>query len=747
MIRRSLLAWTALLAASTASVATAEMAVPQITFQWQPDATNAIELSNEIEALYLALYNSGNLTVRDAELGQPPFVESLMRQEQVMHGAHFPVALDAMMCDLNPDHCRRTLRPAGSRELRDLTAHVGGYVPSRGRWSLRGGETLNIPDYDFMTTTTLERIPAPKGWTPDAFVADQGLDCSAFKASCEDVVRRFNPQLLKAPASGNVAITVPQQQIGTTVALRPDTRSSYLNQLKEVMSPDQSGSIAQLSFDEGSTFSPTWNQTLERRSPADLAIEAIRQNVQTIGTIQNFGVGDEPFLHSQIGLFKLVNHPFARLQDLDETQSQPVHVAVIDSRLSDGHCDLPVIRLSDGTDLAPPAPETDTETTPTPVSETTTPAPPPADSCATIDHLAMSDADHAAGVAGVIASRANGKGMVGMNPHARLWMMAFDRNRVADQQIDNLILQMQIAIPEDVRVANLSFGVQPRLSNPGRMANAMAVLGSRMLIVAAAGNEGEKFDAQHCPVLPACLNDLDNVLTVVGLDSDMDDPGLWTSQSAGSNSNPAFDIGAPAENILSTATGNRFTHQAGTSFAAPQVTAAASLVFSTGEYVYGDELAGAQLSPKIVKDRLIYTSDFFAGLSGAVRAGRLNVGRAINVREAQFELFDGRTITGQVLEAPDEFVCRTPIAGQQFQKWYNLRRLSWNETKQRHFLFRHVGSDLGGRYGVLERDASCLVRTLSAPVEVLVRQNNGPGEVVSFQFRDIRDYTSPLFDQ
>ena len=33
MIRRSLLAWTALLAASTASVASAEMAVPQITFQ------------------------------------------------------------------------------------------------------------------------------------------------------------------------------------------------------------------------------------------------------------------------------------------------------------------------------------------------------------------------------------------------------------------------------------------------------------------------------------------------------------------------------------------------------------------------------------------------------------------------------------------------------------------------------------------------------------------------------------------
>jgi len=220
----------------------------------------------------------------------------------------------------------------------------------------------------------------------------------------------------------------------------------------------------------------------------------------------------------------------------------------------------------------------------------------------------------------------------------------------------------------------------------------------------------------------------------------------WRTATQGTNTNPDFELGAIAENVLSTVSGNRFARRKGTSIAAPQVSAAASLIFAAGEFIYGDGLPGAQLSPKVVKDRLIYTADFFAGLSGDVRAGRLNVGRAIDLRDAQFVLFDGRKIAGQVIEAPVEFTCLTTDNSQKFQKWWNVRRLVFNEARERHIVFRQTGGSLGDRSSTLERYPSCLVNTLSSPVKV--RSRHGTDFVVSeFTFADIKDYTSPLFDE
>lgn len=391
-----------------------------------------------------------------------------------------------------------------------------------------------------------------------------------------------------------------------------------------------------------------------------------------------------------------------------------------------GHCDLPDLLTPEGEVL--PRAEMGAEET-----------------CDQLNPAALSDADHAAAVAGVIAAPANQRGTLGINPHARLWMLGLDQNVPADQGIFALIQQLLIGIPKDARVANLSFGMQPEFTGREEVRAALAIHGSRMLIVAAAGNENRDMTKENCPILPACLNDLDNVITVVGLDGQ----NVWSSQTAGSNRNPRFDIGAPAVNILTTVTGNRFAVQKGTSFAAPQVSAVASLIFASGEFIYGDELGegGGQLSPKIVKDRLSYTADFFPQLAGALRDGRLNVSRAIHLHEAQFELFDGRTITGQVIEAPAGFVCKSPHEDQGYQNWYNVRRLGWNDAKKRHFIFKHTGGELGGRYGPLERDPSCLVRTLSAKITVLTRDAEDRPEEVTFAFRDIRDYTSPLFDE
>jgi subtilisin family serine protease len=151
---------------------------------------------------------------------------------------------------------------------------------------------------------------------------------------------------------------------------------------------------------------------------------------------------------------------------------------------------------------------------------------------------------------------------------------------------------------------------------------------------------------------------------VVGIDSSLTEPRIWSDGpgAAGSNTHPRFEIAAPAIGILSTVAGHKFVTKTGTSFAAPQVTAAASLLFARAESFWADDPdvipPGSQIPPKVVKDRLVYTADYFPSLKGKVLGGRLNVSRALAVEQAQFKLF-GRdeTIMGIVTEAPQFIQC------------------------------------------------------------------------------------------
>ncbi len=736
-------AMTTILAMGASDVA-AQSAVPELVLEWRSKSANAIELSTEVETLYLSLFNSGNLTLRNVKMDQSPFAEVVLREQKLFFGAHFPQSIDAMMCDLNPKLCRRTRNAAPQRQLRNLTSHVGGFAISQGRWRTKVGDTIVVPDYSFRTITTLTRQQVPGDWTIGDFVISPEMDCSAFKGSCEDVIARFNPPIIKAP-DGKRSVTLPQLQLEAPVTFRSDPNSKLVQSLVGAM---VTSDRAKVFVDPGAVFSPVWQKQYSGRSLNDLALETLQPFLRATGSVQEYGLSDEPLVGKQMDLFKLIHHPFANLEDLAEQHRHPVDVVIIDSAVTRGHCDLPLMTLGDGQTLGPPEVDTvaDTETETVGETETVTTPESVAD-CSEIDPLALSQSEHGAAVAGVIASPENGKGMVGINPYARLHMISFDKTLSRDRQIVRLAEQIMTDIPIGARVANLSFGLLPDFQGNGEVENALRIHEGRLLIVAAAGNEAKAL-SNGCPLIPACLNTLANVITVVGLDDNLDNPAPWRTATQGSNTSAKFEIGAPAMNVLTTTSGNVFTRMSGTSFAAPQVTAVASLIFSTGEFIYGDDpallQAGGQIAPKVVKDRLIYTADFFPGLNGQVMAGRLNVERAINLQYAQFELFDGRRIVGQVVEVPNIIACRSPDPAQQFQSWWNIRRLTFNDAKDRHILFRHVGADDGSRYGALERDASCLVATLSPIVEVR-RTINGVPEVVKFPFSAIRDYTSPLF--
>ena len=262
-----------------AQEALAEVQLPQLTLEWTSSGSPET-LSSDIAGLFVTLHNSGNLTVRQAPLASG-FVETLLRDEGVLQGANLPVELDAMLCDLNPDTCSRRKEPAPVATLIDPAAHVGGYLPSTGNWTAQPGDMVTIPDYAFLPVTTLARIPAPKGWTAGDYLAPSGVDCSAWKTNCEDLVRQFNPPQINALATGR-SITVPQLQFQTTIPLMRD-ESSAIARLIASPPVQPGGDQGMKSFaDSNPTFSGEWQDRISAQSPTDLTVQTLKSGLSPV---------------------------------------------------------------------------------------------------------------------------------------------------------------------------------------------------------------------------------------------------------------------------------------------------------------------------------------------------------------------------------------------------------------------------------------------------------------------------------
>ncbi len=706
-----------------AATAQAEQATPLIELSWRSSSESDQLLPNQITDLYLTLYNSGNMIVKPVPNPKGAYIEVLARDAGVFYGSFFPVEMDALLCDMNPDICRRSLTPASARELADVTAHVGGYRPSQGKWRLLRDTTIQMPAYGFTPVTTLAKTPVPAGWTPDSFEQSPQMDCSDYGQSCADVVKGYNPPIIKSTrALDGAQAVLPQVRLETTIPLREDEVSQFRDTIAGLAAEQSAGgAMAEATYAQPN-FTANWADTLSGTSSTDLTIKALNNNIRSIGRASKFGtLQDEPWVMDQMELFELINHPFKTLEELPAAYRRPVGIVVVDSPIGFGHCDWNAATMAARA------------------------SPHPGDNCRDIDNAAVADADHAAHVAGLISAKQNGKGMIGLNPFANMSFAEFDRNMPVINQIDELTRQVQFKIPTDVRIANLSFGIETVLGGLTDIREAIDARGKTLLIVAAAGNSNTFIPDQDCRLIPACLTEFDNVITVVGLNRNAQTPDLWHSDSAGSNSSPHFHIGAVAQDVLSTVSHDKFAKMSGTSQAAPQVAAAASLIYSAGELIYGVDLPGGRLAPKIVKDRLIYTADIFTGLQQSVYSGRLNTDRAIHVRDAQFVLTDGRVVTGTVKDAPDEYACRSADPNLRLESWWATRRLVFNPDRGTYLIFKTEDRN-GDRSSKLLRRTSCNLNTLSRVVQVQP-VDGGPDDIVSFAFSEIRDYTSPLFDE
>ena len=184
--------------------------------------------------------------------------------------------------------------------------------------------------------------------------------------------------------------------------------------------------------------------------------------------------------------------------------------------------------------------------------------------------LFMDGTGHGDSVAGLIAAKDDGEGITGINPNAEIYSIrVLDDNNSAP--VSRVVEAIYKAIEWDVNIINMSFGVSEYSAALGKAIRDADNAG--ILVIAAAGNTGEA-GVQY----PAVF---DEVMAVGSVDK----YGEVVESSA---KGEEVEIVAPGELVRSTGFFGSELVESGTSLAAPQVAAVASLIWEKDLSVSAD---------------------------------------------------------------------------------------------------------------------------------------------------------------
>ncbi|SDC91166.1 subtilisin [Melghirimyces thermohalophilus] len=174
------------------------------------------------------------------------------------------------------------------------------------------------------------------------------------------------------------------------------------------------------------------------------------------------------------------------------------------------------------------------------------------------------DNGHGTHVAGIIAARSNGIGVVGVAPSASLYAIKV-LNAQGSGSITDLIRGIDWGIDNRMHILNLSLSAGG--SAPAALVHAVNTAVRRgILVVAAAGNSGnDEGNGNHVEV-PARIA---STLAVAATNRQ-------NRRASFSATGPALDLSAPGVDILSTYPVNRYAVFSGTSMACPHVSGVAA---------------------------------------------------------------------------------------------------------------------------------------------------------------------------
>lgn len=268
----------------------------------------------------------------------------------------------------------------------------------------------------------------------------------------------------------------------------------------------------------------------------------------TLANQSEIPMPNDPYVNKQWALSKI---NVFRLWQIT-TVKEDVLVAILDTGIDPNHQDL------DGL-IAAEANFTDTSS--------------PADSYG-----------HGTHVAGIIAAKSDGTGIVGVAPGCRLLNV-----KVADDigrcQASALAEGITWAVNNGASVINISLEIKepsPQLEEAVNYAWSRGTI-----IIAAAGNNGSQ-----SPVYPAYYK---NCVAVAGINQDDDLAPL-------SNYGDWVDVAAPGFDIYSTLPNNGYGYKTGTSFATAYVSGIAALLFNVVTDANGDDRLNDEVRTVIETD-------------------------------------------------------------------------------------------------------------------------------------------------
>ena len=196
---------------------------------------------------------------------------------------------------------------------------------------------------------------------------------------------------------------------------------------------------------------------------------------------------------------------------------------------------------------------------------------------------------HGTHVCGTIAASNNSYGITGVAPDAQLLILkALDKN--GSGSMESIIEAINFAIAKKVDIISMSLGTSedvPQLHKAIKKA-----VDSNILVVCAAGNEGDGIDSTDEFSYPGSYNE---VISVGAIDS-------LKSAARFSDSNKEVDLVAPGVNIVSTFLNGKYETLSGTSMATPHVTGFLALLIEWSQKEFGRKLTEVELYSQLIKN-------------------------------------------------------------------------------------------------------------------------------------------------
>jgi major intracellular serine protease len=195
---------------------------------------------------------------------------------------------------------------------------------------------------------------------------------------------------------------------------------------------------------------------------------------------------------------------------------------------------------------------------------------------------------HGTHVAGTIAATENTSGVIGVAPEAGLLIVKV-LNKAGSGRYEWIIKGIEYAIDQNVDIISMSLGGPTDV--PELHAAIKSAVEKGILVVCAAGNEGDGDDSTNEFAYPGCYNEVISVGAI----------SLERDSSDFTNSNNEIDLVAPGERILSTYLNGKYATLSGTSMAAPHVSGALALIKPYANQHFEKQLTEPELYAQLIR--------------------------------------------------------------------------------------------------------------------------------------------------